>query len=425
MLLQPRARAKGIDLMIDFDMFLPTRFVGDPGRLRQVLTNLMGNAVKFTEKGHVLIRVVGLEAETGMHQLHVTVEDTGIGIPPEYLDHIFGEFNQVESDANRKFEGTGLGLAITQRLIERMEGAVWVDSEVGKGSCFGFRITLPVAEDAGSPQLPIDLKRVLVVDDQFINRTILERQLQPCGVGVHLCRNGAEALEVLARDADFDAVLTDHNMPEMDGLTLTLRIREMGLTLPIVLLTSDPACGARYRCLRRTGRHHPETDPAVGSLPPASGPDRRSGRDRTHRPGPAAGTAPDARPDRRGQPHQSAGVPEDGQGHRHRTGLCQQRPRGGGAVPELQARPDLHGHLDARDGWPRSCPRHPRLGGGPQPSAHRRPDRPCDGRRRRRHPGRRHRPLHDQAPAQGRHRRGSGRVLPARSPPAGGGGRAG
>ena len=134
MLLQPKARAKGIDLMIDFDMFLPTRFVGDPGRLRQVLTNLLGNAVKFTEAGHVLIRVVGLEAEPGMHQLHVTVEDTGIGIAPEHLDQVFGEFNQVETASNRKFEGTGLGLAITQRLIERMEGAVWVDSEIGKGS---------------------------------------------------------------------------------------------------------------------------------------------------------------------------------------------------------------------------------------------------------------------------------------------------
>ncbi len=241
MLLQPKARAHGIDLMIDFDMFLPTRFVGDPGRLRQVLTNLVGNAAKFTEQGHVLIRVVGLEAEPGLHQLHVTVEDTGIGIAPEYLDHIFGEFNQVESQSNRKFGGTGLGLAITQRLIEQMGGAVWVDSELGKGSCFGFRITLPISENGGTPYLPIDLRRVLVVDDQFINRTILERQLQPCGVGVHLCRNGAEALEVLAQDQSFDAVLTDHNMPDMDGLTLTLRIREMGLTMPIVLLTSDPA----------------------------------------------------------------------------------------------------------------------------------------------------------------------------------------
>ncbi len=240
MLLQPKARAKGLDLMIDFDMFLPTRFVGDAGRLKQVLTNLVGNAVKFTDSGHILIRVVGLEAEPGYHQLHVTVEDTGIGIAPEHLDHIFGEFNQVESQSNRKFEGTGLGLAITQRLVERMEGAVWVDSELGKGSCFGFRVTLPVSEDAGTPHLPIDLRRVLVVDDQFINRTILERQLVPCGIVVQLCRNGAEALEVLAKDREFDAVLTDHNMPDMDGLALTLHIRAMGLTLPIVLLSSDP-----------------------------------------------------------------------------------------------------------------------------------------------------------------------------------------
>ena len=239
MLLQPRARPRGIDLIIDYDMFLPTRFVGDPGRLRQVLTNLVGNAVKFTERGHVLIRVVGLEVEGGQ-QLHVTVEDTGIGIAPENLDDIFGEFNQVDSASNRKFEGTGLGLAITQRLIERMDGAVWVDSELGKGSCFGFRVVLPVAEDAVSPHLPIDLRRVLVVDDQFINRTILERQLEPCGVATHLCRSGAEALEVLARDQNFDAVLTDHNMPEMDGLALAQRIRARGLMMPIVLLTSNP-----------------------------------------------------------------------------------------------------------------------------------------------------------------------------------------
>ncbi len=241
MLLQPKARAKGLDLMIDFDMFLPTRFVGDPGRLRQVLTNLVGNAVKFTDKGHVLIRVVGLETEPGEQQLHVTVEDTGIGIAPEHLDHIFGEFNQVETESNRKFEGTGLGLAITQRLIDRMEGAVWVDSEPGKGSCFGFRVTLPVAEDAIVPDLPISLHRVLVVDDLFINRTILERQLQPCGVQVTLCRSGAEALEVLGRDAAFDAILTDHCMPEMDGLTLASRIRALALAMPIVLLSSNPA----------------------------------------------------------------------------------------------------------------------------------------------------------------------------------------
>ncbi len=133
MLLQPRAREKGLNVMIDFDMFLPTRYVGDPGRIRQVLVNLAGNAVKFTDKGYVLIRVVGLEAEPGHQQLHITVEDTGIGIAPDQIEHIFGEFNQVESEADRKFEGTGLGLAITRRLIGQMAGEVWVDSELGRG----------------------------------------------------------------------------------------------------------------------------------------------------------------------------------------------------------------------------------------------------------------------------------------------------
>jgi signal transduction histidine kinase/DNA-binding response OmpR family regulator len=241
MLLQPRAREKGIDLMIDFDMFLPTRFVGDPGRLRQVLTNLVGNAVKFTDTGHVLTRVVGVEAEDGTQTLHVTVEDTGIGIPADYLDHIFGEFNQVEDEQNRKFEGTGLGLAITRRLIEHMGGSVWVDSTLGDGSSFGFRVTLPVAEDAGAVQVPLSVRRVLVVDDQFINRTILERQLVPCGIAVTLCRSGAEALERLATDPAYDVVLTDHAMPEMDGVALLQNIRAAGLTLPVILLSSNPS----------------------------------------------------------------------------------------------------------------------------------------------------------------------------------------
>lgn len=252
MLLQPRARGKGIDILIDYDMFLPTRFIGDPGRLRQVLTNLVGNAVKFTDSGHVLIRIVGIEAEDGLQQLHVTVEDTGIGIAPQHLDHIFGEFNQVEDAANRKFEGTGLGLAITRRLIERMGGAVWVDSDPGRGSCFGFRLALPVAEGAPPmPGVPITLRRALIVDDQFINRTILQRQLETAGVETLVCRSGAEALEALAQGSAVDVVLTDHDMPEMDGLALAAAIRAAGHRQPIVLLSSNPAAaragtGAQY-----------------------------------------------------------------------------------------------------------------------------------------------------------------------------------
>jgi len=221
-------------------MFLPTRYVGDPGRLRQVLTNLIGNAVKFTDSGHVLIRVVGIQGDAGKQQLHVTVEDTGIGIAVENLGHIFGEFNQVEADQNRKFEGTGLGLSITKRLVERMQGEIWVDSELGKGACFGFKLALPIAENADEPRVPIAVKKVLVVDDQFINRTILERQLVPCGIHVTLSRSGADALAVL--DAgQFDAIITDHEMPEMDGLTLAARIRAKGIKTPILLLSSNPA----------------------------------------------------------------------------------------------------------------------------------------------------------------------------------------
>jgi signal transduction histidine kinase/DNA-binding response OmpR family regulator len=241
MLLQPRAREKGIDLMIDFDMFLPTRFVGDPGRLRQVLTNLLGNAVKFTEAGHVLVRVVGIEADAGRQRLHITVEDTGIGIAPEFLDHIFGEFNQVEYATNRRFEGTGLGLAITRRLVERMEGAVWVDSEPGRGSCFGFRLVLPVAEEAVAPRLPTSLRRVLVVDGSFINRTILERQLAPCGIAVTACRSAAEALAAVETGAVFDLVLADHDLPEMDGVALARALRAGGAGAPVVLMSSQPS----------------------------------------------------------------------------------------------------------------------------------------------------------------------------------------
>ncbi len=241
MLLQPRARAHGIDLMIDYDMFLPTRFIGDAGRLRQVLTNLVGNAVKFTEKGHVLIRIVGIETEPGSQQLHISVEDTGIGIPPDQLEHIFGEFNQVDSAANRKFEGTGLGLAITRRLIERMDGSVWVDSDYGKGSCFGFRLTLPVAEDQTTIPVPVSLKRAIIVDDQFINRTILERQLTTCGMTVKLCRTGAEVVSALENDDNYDVLITDHEMPEMNGLELAETLRNAGHKLPIVLFSSNPA----------------------------------------------------------------------------------------------------------------------------------------------------------------------------------------
>ena len=242
-LLQPSAKDKGLKMLVDYDLFLPTRFIADPGRMRQVMTNLIGNAVKFTASGHVLARVVGYERGEKSYELHVTVEDTGIGIAPEHIDHVFGEFNQVESASNRKFEGTGLGLAITKQLIQLMGGSVWIDSDLGQGSCFGFRVVLPVAEPADpidKPGAPITLKAALVIDDLMVNRVILERQLETYGLEVTLCRSGAEALRALDDGGVFDLVLTDHQMPDMDGLQLVTKLKEHGLNAPILLLTSNP-----------------------------------------------------------------------------------------------------------------------------------------------------------------------------------------
>ncbi|MBK0327471.1 response regulator [Rhodobacteraceae bacterium F11138] len=242
MLLQPIARDKDLPLLLDYDLFLPTRFVGDPGRIRQVLTNMVGNALKFTLSGHVIIRVTGVPAGPNdtASEIHITVEDTGIGIPDEKIDHIFGEFNQVEDEQNRQFEGTGLGLSISRRLIEMMGGGVWVESEVGKGSCFGFKITLDMAsgEQPMPPILPGNLKHALVVDDQATNRSILQKQLTQLGIKVTCCASGAEALSNMS--PDIDLVLGDHMMPGMNGLELvqTLRNGEWA-DVPFLLLSNS------------------------------------------------------------------------------------------------------------------------------------------------------------------------------------------
>ena len=241
MLLQPSARDKKLTLLVDYDLFLPTLYVGDPGRIRQVLTNLMGNAVKFTSQGHVLVRVTGVpDIDGGRADVNIAIEDTGIGIPEDKVDHIFGEFNQVENERNRQFDGTGLGLAISQRLVGLMQGEMWVTSEDGVGSCFGFRIPLELSL-AGLPEqppVPDGLRRVLVVDDIEANRTILRRQLEQIGMGVVTCANGVEALEHMD---NVDLVLSDHNMPDMDGLELAVAMRARGIETPIILLSSNPS----------------------------------------------------------------------------------------------------------------------------------------------------------------------------------------
>ena len=236
LLLQPRAREKGINLVVDFDLFLPTRFIADPGRMRQILTNLLGNAVKFTAEGHVLARVVGLDHGDGRFDLHVSIEDTGIGIAAEHLAHIFGEFNQVEDQSNRKFGGTGLGLAITRQLVELMGGEIWVDSEKDKGSCFGFRVSVDTAEElaADRPVHPVTLKTALIADEAMVSRTILARQLETYGIAVTALRSIPEVLDALAQGARPDLVILDQDGPGDIG-HLIAQAHSYCPGLPIVL----------------------------------------------------------------------------------------------------------------------------------------------------------------------------------------------
>ncbi|MZR13640.1 response regulator [Maritimibacter sp. DP07] len=214
-LLMPSVREKNLKIMLDYDMFLPTRFVGDPVRLRQVVTNLVGNAVKFTPSGHVLVRVLGVpEGPDGPDRIHVTVEDTGIGIPADQLGHVFGEFNQVEADNNRPFEGTGLGLAITRQLVGLMGGEIWVDSEAGVGSCFGFHVTLPRAAEEDVPDAPAWLRHALLVMPDDMHRAILAKRLIALGLSVE----EADGIEAgLARAASADVIFADQKLLRGQG----------------------------------------------------------------------------------------------------------------------------------------------------------------------------------------------------------------
>ncbi len=241
-LLQPSVREKGLTLLVDYDLFLPTLFLGDPGRMRQVLTNLVGNAVKFTVQGHVIVRVTGVpDPNTQTCDIHVSVEDTGIGIDAQKIKHIFGEFNQIEDDHSSRFEGTGLGLAITSRLIGLMGGSVWVESEAGKGSCFGFVVSLPMTEgrQPAPPDLADKLGHILVVDEMDVNRAILVKQLGGLGSRVTECASGVQAIS--AMDDTVKLVLCDHFLPDMEGLELSATLHNNGWPeLPFVLMSANP-----------------------------------------------------------------------------------------------------------------------------------------------------------------------------------------
>ncbi len=264
-----RAENKGIALTCDVAPDVPRALLGDPGRLRQVLLNLIGNAIKFTNQGTVSVQVNRIDSRRANGVgggVHFAVADSGIGIPPESLETIFDPFSQQDSSTTRKFGGTGLGLTISRRLVEALGGRIWVESEVGKGSTFHFSAQfsldnpVQVETSAGalegaaggnaSTNASEKSLDVLLVEDNPINQKLAMTLLENWGHKVTLAENGQLALDALARRR-FDIVLMDMMMPVMDGIQATQQFRasELGPRTPIIAMTANAMRGDRERCL--------------------------------------------------------------------------------------------------------------------------------------------------------------------------------
>jgi len=256
-LLAVRARERHIELLADVPRDLPRALRGDPTRLRQIMTNLISNAIKFTEEGEVVVSIAVAELDEERARLKFSVRDTGIGIAPEQVDMIFGEFAQADASMTRRYGGTGLGLAISKRLVRLMGGELAVTSEVGRGSEFHFELTLPVepAEMLLAPgRGALGGRRVLVVDDNPTNRRILREMLAAEGMAVDEAASAAGGLEALLREATqaspYDLAILDVQMPDRDGFEFATAIRSdprVAVTR-LLMLTSAGQRGDGERC---------------------------------------------------------------------------------------------------------------------------------------------------------------------------------
>ena len=249
----PRAQQKGLEIAAEINPELPDTILGDPGRLRQVILNLVGNAIKFTELGEVILYAdVQTRTERNLTP-HFRVRDTGIGIPQDKQQLIFEAFRQADSSSTRKYGGTGLGLSISAQLVELMGGKIWVESEPAKGSTFHFTATFEIAEGSHLqvPAAPVEILhglRVLIVDDNETNRRLLERTLDRWGAVPTSVADGRAALQAIGSADEagnpFSLILLDHQMPGMDGFAVAHRIRQDPklITTTIMMLSS---CGQR------------------------------------------------------------------------------------------------------------------------------------------------------------------------------------
>ncbi|AFM24655.1 PAS domain S-box protein [Desulfomonile tiedjei] len=256
-----QAHAKGLELLYQVAESIPDTLTGDPGRLRQILINLIANALKFTERGEVVVKV-DPDSETKREiRLHFSVADTGIGIPAEKQQRIFNAFEQADGSTSRKYGGTGLGLAISSELVRMMDGSIWLESEPGRGSIFHFTSTFRVAKEPIHTPAPADVSAlenlpVLVVDDNATNRRILENTLLQWQTKPTIVDGGEAALHAMKSAHEegrpFKLVITDCMMPEMDGFELVRRINEhpSWATPTIIMLTSAGERGDAARCMK-------------------------------------------------------------------------------------------------------------------------------------------------------------------------------
>ncbi|OIQ50110.1 Autoinducer 2 sensor kinase/phosphatase LuxQ [Pseudodesulfovibrio hydrargyri] len=245
---------RGVAMRWDIDEGLARHFVADKGRLRQILFNLVGNAVKFTESGSIEVRAHPLEsgARDGAIRLLFEVSDTGIGIPRDKVDAVFDPFTQVDGSTTRKYQGTGLGLGIVRRLVQLMDGSISVDTEVGEGTTIYFTIQARPAEPSDDPVgVPAATESgglsILVAEDERVNRVVVQRILEKLGHRVECVGSGEEALQAL-RERPFDLFLSDIQMPGLDGVATTKVIRgDLGLDIPVIALTAHAMQGDRDR----------------------------------------------------------------------------------------------------------------------------------------------------------------------------------
>ncbi|MEO9031971.1 MAG: response regulator, partial [Ginsengibacter sp.] len=241
-----KAASRGLDIIYKIDDNVPLQIVGDDLRLRQILTNLINNALKFTEKGEVFVGI-HLLPSTVLQDKDITlqfeVKDTGMGIPAAKLNRLFKAFSQVDSSTTRKYGGTGLGLAISEKLVNLMGGSFNVESEVNKGSTFSFTLQTK----AGTKMLKtyvqynmseLQCKKILVVDDNLTNLAILKNQLELWNLVPVLAESAGEGLQILSKKTDIELVLTDMQMPEMDGVEFAKNIKRLHFSIPVILLSS-------------------------------------------------------------------------------------------------------------------------------------------------------------------------------------------